>query len=115
MYIICMAFWNRVKKLIKAAGMTQQKFAAHIDVPLSTFQGWIYHNRLPEAKTACDIAITLGVSVEYLVMGKDRCNASIRLKELEARKAARRIEKLTMQIKNETKFIKAPIQSKKSK
>jgi len=107
-----MAFWNRVKQLIKSAGMNQQKFAEHIDIPPRTFQGWIYHNRLPEAETACDIAIALGVSVEYLVMGKDRCNAKIRLKELEARKAAGRIEKLTKQIKNETKFIKTPAPEK---
>ena len=106
-------FWTRVKQLIKAAGMNQEKFAAYIDIPLGTFQGWIHHNRLPEAKTACDIASALGVTVEYLVRGKDRDLANIRLRELAARKAAERIEKLLRQIEREIKLIKAPVKTRR--
>ena len=75
-------FWERTKKLIKAAGMNQEQFAKYIDIPIGTFQGWIHHDRIPEALTACDIAAALGVSVEYLAYGRDRDNTRIREREL---------------------------------
>ena len=68
-----------------------------------TFAGWIYHNRLPNAETACDIGTALGVSVEYLVYGRDRNNTRTRLRELAARKAAARIEILSERIQKETR------------
>ena len=102
-------FWVRTKKLIKAVGMNQAKFAAFIDVPLGTFQGWIHHDRLPEAETAYYIATALGVSVEFLVSGKDKENTKTRLKELAARKAAGKIEVLTDKILVAVKSMGKPI------
>ena len=98
-------FWNRTRRLIKKAGMTQSQFAAYIEVPPGTFAGGIYHNRLPDAETACDIGTALGVSVEYLVYGKDRNNTKTRLRELAARKAAARIEILCDKIRKEARGI----------
>ena len=65
------AFWSRVKILIKAHNVDQKKFAAHIGIPLDTLKGWIYHKRIPDVGTAYDIAAALGVSLDYLVFGKE--------------------------------------------
>lgn len=65
------SFWDRVKILIKAHNVDQKTFAAHIGVPLNTFKGWIHYNRIPDVKTAYEIAAALGVSLNYLAYGKE--------------------------------------------
>jgi len=78
LYIIVMdiaAFWYRVKVLIKAHNVNQEKFAAYIGMPLSTLKGWMYHNRTPDVGTAYAIASALGVTVDYLVLGKENDTA----------------------------------------
>ena len=66
------AFWKRVKVLIRAHNVSQEKFAAYIGMPLSTLKGWIYHNRIPDLGSAYAIAAALGVTVDYLVFGKEK-------------------------------------------
>jgi len=102
-------FWIRVRELIKTHNMNQEQFAAYIKVPVSTFQGWIYYKRIPDAITAFEMATALGVSVEYLVSGKDMDNTEIRLKELTARKAASRIDLLLGKIQTQTKALGLPL------
>ena len=94
-------FWERVKPLIKAHKMTQRQFAEHIGVSLNTFNGWIKHNRIPDTETAYDMAVVLGVTLNYLLGGREAEIAEWRLKELAARKAAGRILKLADQIQKE--------------
>ena len=65
------SFWNRVKVLIKAHNIGQKEFAAHIGIPLNTLKGWIHYNRIPDVQTAYAIAAALGVSLNYLVFGKE--------------------------------------------
>ena len=65
------AFWKRVKVLIKAHNVSQEKFAAHIGMPLSTLKGWMFHNRVPDVGSAYGIAASLGVTLDYLVFGKE--------------------------------------------
>ena len=100
-----MAFWDRVKKLIKAHKITQKQFAEYINMPSGTFEGLMYHNREPIVSLALDIATALGVTVEYLVNGNDRDIKDKRLKELADRETAVRISKLSVQIQKETEKI----------
>ena len=50
------SFWARVKRLIKAHKISQAKFAEYIGLTARTLWGWIYHDRIPDAATACSIA-----------------------------------------------------------
>ena len=88
-------FWGRAKPLIKALNMTQKQFAGHLGFSHHTVRNWIYCDRLPELSAAYDIAYVLGVTLDYLMTGKDRDIAGIRLREIETRKAAARaLEKM---------------------
>jgi len=89
-------FWERAKKLIRAHKITQNEFSAYIGVNYATFKCWLYFNRIPDAYTCCDIAEALGVSVEYLVRGKDGKAMEDREKDALVRKtAAAQIKKMS--------------------
>jgi len=103
-YIIYMdnnLFWRRVKELIKTHNMTQKQFADHLGFSQNTFKGWIYHNRIPELSSAYAIAYALGVSLDYLVGGKDKDIVQLRLKNLESRKSAARALKMIEKVQKE--------------
>lgn len=68
-------FWIRVKELLKAQNATQDKIAKQINERADTFSKWIQKDRLPDAVQSYKIAVALGVSVEYLVTGKEPENA----------------------------------------
>ena len=87
-------FWKRTKALIKVHNMTQKQFADYLGFSRHTVRGWIYHNRVPHLNAAYDIAFILGVTLEYLISGKDKDIADMRLKELELRKSSARILEL---------------------
>ena len=97
------AFWKRVKALLKAHKMTQKELTGRLGIPLSTFQGWIYYKRIPDTMTAYSMAVTLGVTLNYLLGGRERDITIGRLKELAARDAAGRILDLSIQINKETR------------
>ena len=59
-------FWGRVKPLIKAHKMTHKQFAEHIGISPHTFSGWVRHERIPDTGTAYDMAVVLGVTLNYL-------------------------------------------------
>jgi transcriptional regulator with XRE-family HTH domain len=71
MNIIAETFWGRVKQLIKKNGMTQKDAAKSFGLPYNTVRGWMYKDIIPTAIDACKIAQALGVTVEYLVSGKN--------------------------------------------
>jgi len=100
------AFWGRVKPLIKAHKMTQKQFAEHIGISADTFSGWIRYKRIPDTGTAYDMAVVLGVTLNYLLGGREAEIADWRFKELAARDAAARILKLTAQIQEETRKLR---------
>lgn len=64
-------FWGNVKPLIKKNNKTQEILASELEIPFGTFQGWIAKSILPDVVSAYKIARALGVSVEYLVTGKE--------------------------------------------
>ena len=68
-------FWMRVKELLKAQNATQDKIAKQINERADTFSKWIQKDRLPDAAQSYKIAVALGVSVEYLVTGKEPDNS----------------------------------------
>jgi len=87
------SFWGRVKPLIKAHNMTQKQYAEFMGFQFNTFRNWIHNNRVPTLQDSFDIAYSLGVSLEYLLSGKDRDLADIRRRELELRKTAGKLLK----------------------
>lgn len=86
--------------------MTHAQFAEHIGISPNTFRNWIHYNRVPELTAAYEIAYSLGVSLEYLLGGKDRDMAEMRLREVEARKAAAKIQKMLGEIQKQLKVIR---------
>ena len=81
--------------------MTYKQFAEHMGIPLDTLKGWIRYERIPDTGTAYEIAVVLGVTLNYLLGGKEAEIADWRLKELTARDAAARILELASQIEDE--------------
>ena len=99
-------FWGRVKPLIKAHHMTQKQCAEYIGVSHSTFTGWIRYGRVPDTQTAYEMAIVLGVTLNYLLGGREAEIADWRFKELAAREAAARILELSARIQDETRKLR---------
>ena len=97
-------FWDRVNKILRANKITQKNFAASIDLNYNTFKFWISYGYYPDAKTAYDIAVALGVTSEYLVAGKETQIILDERKRIFLReKAVRDIMKFTKKI--ETKIL----------
>jgi len=65
-------FWNRVKACIKNKRLTQQEVAKGCRFPFSTFRNWMSKNINPPIMYANRISKYLGVSLEYLISGKER-------------------------------------------
>lgn len=57
---------SRIKKEIKAAGMSQVEFAVKLGISPSRLSNYITGARMPDVFTLFDIAGQLGVSVDYL-------------------------------------------------
>ena len=98
-------FWERAKPLIKAHNLSQKQFADHLGVSINTLQGWIKHERVPETSMAYRVAISLGVTLDYLFSGKERDIAMARYKELTAKQTAARMAKLAEQIIKEAEAL----------
>lgn len=81
--------------------MTVRQFAEQLGIPYNTFRGWISYDRIPHFTHTYTIAHTLGVTMDYLLGGKDKDIAAMRLKEIELRKTAARILKLLKDIEKE--------------
>ena len=94
-------FWVRVKQLLKAHKMTQKQLAEYMGISVYTLTNWIRYNRVPDSGTAYEIAVVLGVTLNYLLGGREAEIADWRRKELAAREAAGHIMELTAQIQKE--------------
>lgn len=55
----------------KKQNTTQEWVSKNSDISYMTFKGWIAKDVLPRAEDAVKIAKALGVTVEYLVTGRD--------------------------------------------
>jgi transcriptional regulator with XRE-family HTH domain len=70
-------FWARVKRLIKNKKTTQEEVAKACGIHLRTLEGWMYKGIYPTISDAYSLAKTLGVSMEYLLTGKDTHEAQL--------------------------------------
>ena len=65
-------FSQRLRSEIEYIGLTQKEFAAKIGIKKRTLDTYLgIQQSMPPADTAVKIAATLGLSVEYLVTGKE--------------------------------------------
>jgi len=84
------------------------KFTQLIGMNYNTYRGWLYNNRIPDAESACDMAKTLGVSVEYLVWGKHKQDSKGRNLFKEQKTVSANIRLLLLKLDEETKRLKTP-------
>jgi transcriptional regulator with XRE-family HTH domain len=75
---------------------------------------WIRYKRIPDTSTAYEMAIVLGVTLNYLLGGREAEVADWRIKELTARDAAARILELAAQVQEEARKLR-PLIKKPSK
>ena len=99
-------FWDRVKMLLKAHKMTQKQFAQMINIPLSTLYRWLHFNTVPDTYTVYAIAVSLGVTSNYLLGGEEKDIEYRRLSELAAREALSKVEDIAQLILEEAGKIK---------
>ena len=71
-----MNFWERVNDLLERNDINKKTLAADAGFDASNITKGIKNNNIPSAETAVKIATRLGVSVEYLVTGKDNLPSS---------------------------------------
>ena len=99
-------FWERAKKLIRSHKISQKNFSAYVGIPFGTFKDWLCYGVYPDINSACKIAEALGVSLEFLIRGKDGQASERREKEAEKRKAAAaKIKKLAKNIEKNAGII----------
>jgi transcriptional regulator with XRE-family HTH domain len=67
-------FWENVKKEIKYQNTTQEWVAKKAGISFNTLEGWIAKGIYPRVNDAVRIAVSLNISVEYLVSGAVRDN-----------------------------------------
>ena len=65
-------FWGRVKSLIRKNKTTQTEAATACHVSPRTFQNWIRRGLYPTIIDGYFLANFLGVSVDYLVTGREK-------------------------------------------
>ena len=93
--------------LLKAHRMTHKELAQKINVPLKTLEGWKYFDRIPGTQIVYNMAVTLGVSSNYLLGGEEKDIAYRRLRELAARDTLTKMEAMLQDIMREAGKIKA--------
>jgi transcriptional regulator with XRE-family HTH domain len=65
------SFWKRTNELIKRQKTKQEAIAACCGINYQTFRGWVTRETYPAADETYRIAQALGVSVEFLVTGRE--------------------------------------------
>lgn len=70
-YTFSVEFYERIKSLAKARGVTIEGVVKSAGMTRDSYNGYRRHENLPRADEALAIAQELGVSVEYLVTGKE--------------------------------------------
>ena len=67
-------FWNRTKALLRDNKITQKEAAEACGRSLSTFKGWMLKCIIPPLDDAFALARLLGVTLEFLITGRDKPN-----------------------------------------
>ena len=93
--------------------MTQKQFAEYMGISVNTLSGWIRHKRIPDTSTAYDMSVVLGVTLNYLLGGREAEITAWRLKELAAREAAAHILELAAKIQEETNKLRPLVRNLK--
>jgi len=70
------AFWHRVKIRLKEKSVTQDAAAKAVGLPPNRFRTWMSRSMIPPLSYAYKLSRYLGVSLEYLINGKDTDKAS---------------------------------------
>ena len=76
-------FWNRIKALIKEKKITQETVAKACKIHINTWRGWGSKNIVPGLFDCYRIAKYLGVSVDYLISGKE-LDAQAKIAEIQS-------------------------------
>ena len=63
---------TKIKEIRQKRGITQKELAFRISKSISTISSYETNAQLPPLDVICDIALTLNVSLDYLV-GIDKC------------------------------------------
>lgn len=66
-----LSFWENVNLEIKRQNTTQEWISGKAGIKYQTFKGWISKEIYPRVDEAVHIANALGVTVEYLFLGRD--------------------------------------------
>lgn len=66
-----LAFWENVNREIKKINTTQEWLSTKAGIKYMTFKGWVAKDVLPRVDDAVKLSKALGVSVEFLISGKD--------------------------------------------
>ena len=64
-------FWDRVRYLLKKNRIKQETAALSCGVKLRTFRSWIQKEYYPSVLGGHNLARLLGVTVEFLITGRD--------------------------------------------
>ncbi|MCL2094200.1 MAG: helix-turn-helix domain-containing protein [Treponema sp.] len=99
-------FGDRLKALLKSHKMSQRQLAELIKVPLKTLERWIQKDLIPPISVVYRMAVTLGVTSNYLLGGEEKAIYERRIIELAAREALSKVEDLARLILQETAKIK---------
>ena len=75
-------FWNLALSLMKEKHLNQTDIAKVTGKNKSTVSDWIKNDAYPKVDDAFKISEYLGVSVRYLITGKDKEQFSPRIREL---------------------------------
>ena len=64
-------FWKRIKALIKEKHITQAEAAKIGRLPFNTLKAWMSRGTIPSLDVAYNLARYFGVTLEYLISGKE--------------------------------------------
>ena len=81
-------FWKRAKEQIKICKISQKNFAQSIGLNYNTMRFWLSYGYYPDARTTYDMAKALGVSMEYLLTGRNKQVMKNRKREMVLIKSA---------------------------
>jgi transcriptional regulator with XRE-family HTH domain len=96
-------FWNRIKKLTKEKKVTQKDVAEGIGMPLGTLKTWMYKNTVPSLDYTIELSRYFGVSIQYLVFGKDAEISAVSAMIKEAQNSLKIINEQLKEIRREGK------------
>jgi transcriptional regulator with XRE-family HTH domain len=96
-------FWNRVKALAKEKKATRKDVAEGIGMPINTLKDWMYKGTVPSLDYTIELSRYFGVSIQYLVFGKDTEISAISAMVKETQNSLKIINERLKEIRHEGK------------